>query len=100
MRRFIRTGILITAAALVTSGSAAQPARCGARADIVEQLEQRYGESQRALGIAADQRLVEVFASDGGSWTILLTDPRGRSCLMAAGRDFQAVAPRAPGQPA
>ena len=101
MRRTITTATLAAAAALLAAEAAAAPARCGARESIVRQLEQRYGETQRAFGIAGEQRLIEVFASEGGSWTILLTGPGGRSCLMAAGRDYQAVEPRAPqGNPA
>ncbi|HUF56989.1 MAG TPA: hypothetical protein VMM55_10570 [Thermohalobaculum sp.] len=100
MRRLTLAAILVAATAFVTAESEAEPVRCAARERIVEQLEQRYGETQRAFGLANDHRLVEVFASERGSWTILLTGPRGRTCLMAAGRAFQAVEPLPQGDPA
>ena len=114
MRRLTTTGALITGAptigALTTAvmlaatapaAADANAARCGDRERVVAYLEKEWGETQRAFGIAGDRQLLELFASEGGSWTILLTSPRGSTCLMAAGRAFQAVEPEVPkGDPA
>lgn len=63
---------------------------CGKRDAIIKQLEAKYGETRRSIGLQEGRGVVEVYASEKtGSWTILVTDPRGRSCLMAAGEAFQ-----------
>lgn len=74
------------------AGSAATQMVCGERAAIIAQLERKYGETRRSIGLQQGRGLVEVYASEKtGSWTILLTDTRGRSCLMAAGDAFEAL---------
>ena len=65
-------------------------ALCGKRAEIVQQLGKKYGETRRSLGLSQGRGVVELFASEEtGSWTILLTSPQGTSCMMAAGEAFQ-----------
>ena len=70
------------------SGWAASPV-CGPRAALLAQLTARYGEQPRHLGLAGNGSVLEVLTSSSGSWTILLTTPTGRSCLLAAGRHWQ-----------
>jgi hypothetical protein len=90
------------AALLLPSPALAQatgPSICGARAQIVAQLEDRLGESVRSVGLVAPNRIVEVYASDEtGTWTIAVTMANGRTCLMAAGQYFEAYAPELPGE--
>lgn len=63
---------------------------CGERNSIIQQLESKYGETRQSLGLQQGRGVVEIFASEEtGSWTILVTDTHGRSCLMAAGEAFQ-----------
>ncbi len=88
---FVKT---ISLAALVglplLSGTVAAQTVCGKRDDIISQLQNKYGETRRSLGVQRGRGVVEIFASvETGSWTILVTDPRGRSCLMAAGEAFE-----------
>lgn len=72
-------------------GAAAAQATCGQRDNIVSQLEERYGESRRSMGLQQGRGIVEVWASDEtGTWTIVITTPQGLTCLMAAGEAFQA----------
>ena len=59
--------------------------RCGARATVVAGLERHYRETQTALGLTSHGRLIEVFVSPSGSWTIIQTSPQGMSCVVAAG---------------
>ncbi len=66
--------------------------QCDARDRVTALLADRYGETRRALGLAGEAAVMELFASDTtGSWTITLTLPDGQMCLMAAGSDFQAL---------
>lgn len=67
-------------------------ANCGKRAKIVERLEAKYGETRQSMGLAQNNGVVEVFASDeSGTWTIVITLPNGMTCLVAAGNAFQEV---------
>jgi hypothetical protein len=55
------------------------------------------------MGLAGQSAVVEVFASDEtGTWTIIVTGTNGLACMIAAGRNYQAVAdtPSAPGDDA
>ena len=90
---FVKTAtIALMAAGLIGTASVPATAQtvCGKRADIINQLERKYGETRRSLGVQQGRGVVEIFASaKTGSWTILVTDPRGMSCLMAAGEAFE-----------
>ncbi len=77
-------------------GTASAQAVCGKRTDIVKQLEKKYGETRMSVGVQQGRGVVEVYASEAtGSWTILVTNPRGMTCLMAAGEAFEEDAERA-----
>ena len=72
-------------------GTAAAQMACGQRDSIVSQLQERYGETRRAMGFQEGRGIVEVWASDEtGTWTIVITTPQGTTCLVAAGEAFQA----------
>jgi hypothetical protein len=58
---------------------------CGPRQEVVSRLLSDYGERPVALGLLDDGNLLEVLASPGGSWTILVTSPSRLSCLRASG---------------
>lgn len=99
---------LATAAAALLGAAAAPPAaaeaaRCAARARVVAHLAETYGEARRAIGLAANDVVVEVFASAAtGTWTITATLPNGMMCLLAAGQGYETVTESgpAPGAPA
>lgn len=79
----------ILAIAAVSAPAGAQTI-CGERAAIVAELERRYGETRRSADLRAGSGLLEVWASERtGTWTVLLTDPAGRTCLLAAGDGFE-----------
>lgn len=62
---------------------------CAARADIVNELSQRFREAPEANGITPDGMLLEVFVSEARSWTILITSPKGISCIASAGENWE-----------
>jgi hypothetical protein len=67
--------------------------QCDTRDRVTAHLAERYGETRRALGLAGEAAVMELFASDStGTWTITVTLPDGQMCLMASGSDFQALA--------
>ncbi len=62
---------------------------CADHNQITDRLATKYSESRVGIGLDGNGRVVEVFASRQGSWTILVTFPDGRTCLIAAGEDWQ-----------
>jgi len=94
MQKAIRAGFGLTALAAVALFTGAQQATsqggnvCAPRDDLVAQLGSQYRESQKAVGLLGEQAVMEVFASDQGSWTILTTDISGTSCIVAAGEGW------------
>lgn len=66
---------------------------CGMRADFLKALSDKYQETGKALGIAGQVNLVEIFASKAGTWTILVTTPEGKSCIIAAGSSWEELPP-------
>ncbi len=78
--------------------AAAQAARaegmaCGLRAQIVAQLESRFHESRHGVGLAANNAVLEIFASqESGTFSVLVTLPSGQTCLIASGEAYQSLA--------
>lgn len=84
---------------------AASPAaalQCGQRDAVTITLAERYGESRRAIGLAQNGVVMELYAAPSGSWTITITRPDSMTCLVAAGENFQSLveALPPPGDPA
>lgn len=71
------------------SASAQSQAVCGERNSLLQQLNGKYKESPVSMGLAASGSVVEVTKSETGTWTILLTNPAGLTCLMAAGEHWE-----------
>ena len=93
--------LAIVAGVVLPAAHAQAQMVCGKRADIIRQLNERYGETRRSMGLAQGQGVVELYASEEtGSWTILMTNPRGIACMMAAGQAFQIEPVKAAGNPA
>lgn len=87
-------GILIADAAAAQTG-----ANCAQRDQVVAQLTKNHGETRQAVGLSAGQ-IIELYANnETGSWSIIATRATGLSCLVAAGRAFEATA-MLPGTPA
>lgn len=89
--RIFALGLGIGAILLTSQALRAEPAQnCADHGLLVARLAERYGETRQAIGLAGPGHMVEVFASDEtGSWTILVTDLAGQSCLIAAGEAFE-----------
>jgi type IV secretory pathway TrbL component len=79
--------------ALGASSPTQAASMCGNRADFIKALNDKYQESGKAIGIAGQVNLVEVFASKSGTWTILFTTPQGKTCIIAAGSSWEDLPP-------
>lgn len=75
------------------NGAFASPL-CGDRDEIVQDLTDKYQEQQVGIGIDHTGRLVEVWASLEGGYTIIATSPGGPTCLVSVGKSWQMQAPK------
>lgn len=81
---------LLVALCLLAIPAHAQPMACDDRAKVLDHLESKYDEKPTALGMATNGSLVEVVRTESGStWTIVITNPNGTTCLMAAGSHWE-----------
>ena len=89
----IRPAVLVLPAlALATTAppAEAQSGRCAPRAQVLEMLEGRFGETRRAIGLTSSASVMELYASDdSGRWSLVVTLPSGLSCLVGAGTGFE-----------
>ena len=93
MRFFIRAVAVIIALAAVDAAAYAA-GRCAPRDKIVKVLASKFGEKPSAGGIVDSGRgIVELFVSDKQTWTVLLTNRSGVSCILAAGDGWDRNAP-------
>ena len=60
---------------------------CLSRGEMARLLDARFAEAPAALGVTEAGGLVELFHAKGGAtWSLVLTTPQGRSCLLASGQ--------------
>ncbi len=73
-------------------------ANCAARDTVIARLQSTYSEDLKVGGLQqtrSKQSVMEIWASDEtGTYTVLLTDANGISCIVAAGTDFFNAVPR------
>lgn len=80
------------ALALCAPAAQAQTANCASHDQVVARLADGYGESRQSMGLAANNTVVEVFASaETGTWTITVTRPGGPTCLVASGEGWRQI---------
>ncbi len=72
---------------------------CGERAKFIEMLGMKYLEQPVSMGLTSTGAVIEVLTSPKGSWSILLTDPTGSTCMVAAGDTWEAVPRPVAGEP-
>jgi hypothetical protein len=90
LSRAIFTLATVFAVLAVSEMAVAAPMLCSARTDVLTQLASKYHERPSSAALTSDGRLLEVLKSDNdATWTILITTPKGVSCLVAAGESWQ-----------
>ncbi len=73
--------------ALSASPADAQMA-CGKHTEVVKLLEGTHQEHRSGMGLSAEGKLIELYTSSEGGWTLLVTTPDGPTCLITAGKDW------------
>ena len=88
-----KTAILASVLSMLSmlSFPAMAQAVCSERGKFLERLATGYEESPVAMGLASNGSVLEILASDGGTWTIIVTTPAGKSCVVASGEAWEEV---------
>lgn len=89
--------VLVFAALSGSSAGAFPP--CQPHDNLLPQLERKYKEAVVSRGLNGMGSMVEVLASAKGTFTIILTSPKGLSCIIAEGVGWEDVRPPV-GEPA
>jgi hypothetical protein len=90
--RKIKYLLLAGATLLLLGGSAgAQVPRCAPHAGMVGILNRTFSEDVQGYGLIGPRVILEVFASEQGGWTIILTGSDGVSCVLAVGLGWENV---------
>ncbi len=91
MIRSVAIAATVSSVLLSPVPAAAASAGCGPHTEIVKELESRFEERQKGIGLASNGAVIEIFTSTTGSWTILMSFPNGQSCMMADGEGWESV---------
>lgn len=89
------TKTVLIAAFVATFSSAAAwaaPTTCAPRPEVLDQLAENHAEAPVGIGFASNGGLLELLTNDSGAtWTLIITMPSGRSCMVAAGEDWRSL---------
>lgn len=72
------------------------PQACAARETLLESLKSGFGEVPAGFGMTGNGGVFELLVSPGGSWSLILSLPDGKSCLLATGDGWETT--RQPGK--
>jgi hypothetical protein len=80
---------IITALALAASPAAASGTWCLPTSEMTSVLAYEFNEHQIAIGMmTGDGAIISVFASASGTFTIVGSNPNGKSCVLVHGNSF------------
>lgn len=65
---------------------------CASRDAVARFLNTLHSEHLSAVGLVNPQTVAEIYVSEQGTWTIVVTSVAGVSCLVLSGQDWQNVA--------
>jgi hypothetical protein len=66
---------------------------CGDRAKLIAMLDSKYSETLANVGVTGQSQLVEVYVSDKGTFTVVMTNNKGVACVIAAGDSWEKLSP-------
>lgn len=84
--------LLATAALAVSLAMPAwaQP-NCLPRDAMLKGLAEGFSETRRIVGMTRNGLVMEIFASEGGTWTAVITNAEGLSCIATDGDNFESI---------
>ena len=98
MRQMIGLACALVSSTLFASAVQAQSqSQCGPRDQIIKVLNAKFQENQRAIGLINEKAMMEVYISPQGTWTMVVTNDAGLSCVLAAGEAWDEMPTRVAG---
>lgn len=91
--------VAVMAAFFVSNAQAPASAQlaCGQHTEVVTTLSKKYSEKPVSMGLGSNGAMIEVFASNKGTFTIVITRPNGNSCLVATGEGWKSITAKTEG---
>ena len=90
-RSFKLAAVLAAVTLFSTAGVASAGAPCGSHDAVAKSLNTKFKEARRVMGVVNAKAVMEIFMSQQGTWTVVVTDTSGTACIIAAGQDWQEV---------
>lgn len=91
-RKVLSVVASISAAALLGQTSSQAKTFCSSRDATLANLQNKFKEQISARGLSQDGKaMFELLISDQGNWTIVVSTPNGRSCLVAVGKSWHLI---------
>lgn len=69
---------------------------CEATPRLYDKLTRHFSSERVATGMRGPEQIMEVWSSDRGDWTMVVTYATGTSCIVAMGQDWQGHAGEKP----
>ncbi len=94
---FLRLILCAVAATCLMPTAWAQAPNCIQRERLLRHLAAKYAERPIAVGLSANGSVFELLKSTSGeSWTLVMTNTDGKSCLIAYGKHWEFLPRRDP----
>lgn len=88
--RWLIFSIYLLLIGLNVSPTAAQTfVLCAERGDAIKSLEEHYSEKPFSRGLTGMGVVLELFISEDQTFTLLMTQPNGISCVVATGSNWE-----------
>ena len=98
VRIFTATTLALALFLAVRAPASAAPI-CATHKKVVERLANGFSEVPIAIALTSEGNVIEVFSrGDRATWTIVMTKPDGKSCMVAAGETWESL-PELPSGP-
>jgi hypothetical protein len=77
--------------ALSVSGIAQVAIPCASHDVVAKSLTTKFKEVRRVLGVVNAKTVMEIFMSPQGTWTVMMTNTSGTTCIIASGENWQEI---------
>ena len=87
------SAIVVVLASLFSNQPANAQQACAPHKKTSHQLEELFDEQVVGRGLApGGKAMFKLFVSESGSWTVVVSDTRGQSCVVASGESWHRIA--------
>ena len=90
-KKFLFVAALTSAIVAGAVGTAQAAPQCSSHDKVVDALGNKFKETRRVMGVVNSKAVMEIFMSPQGTWTMVITDTSGLSCITASGEEWQDV---------